>query len=134
MNGDRHRPTGYRLETTFEPPLLRAMVIGGEDTGLPVTLDYWLRIADEVRANGATQLLVLDAMQGEVMSDAELARFIDLIEGRGLAGARIAYVEGRLDQIPRIEFVELLALERGYNIRMFGNDADALVWLRHGES
>ena len=125
-------PGGYSMATRFDPPLLQVTVSGGEDTGLPVSLDYWLRIAALVRETGATQLLVLDRMQGEVMSNEELGRFFDRIAGTGLDQARIAYVEGRMDQIPRIEYAELLALERGYDIRMFANEADALVWLRHG--
>jgi hypothetical protein len=44
----------------------------------------------------------------------------------------MAYVEGRADQIPRIEYAELLARERGYTVRIFNNETDALVWLRHG--
>ena len=122
----------YLLETAYTPPLLRATVTGGEDTTLPVTGEYWLRIADLVGLTGARQLLVVDHMQGEVMTDAELDRFFDLIEGRSLADVRIAYVEGRVDQTSRIEYVELLARERGYVVRMFGNETDALVWLRHG--
>ena len=125
---------GYVLTMDYQPPLLHARVVGGEDTRLPVTFGYWMRIAEELRATGATQLLVVDDMRGEVMTDDELARFFEGIRGQGLEQARVAYVEGRADQIPRIEFVELMALERGYQVRMFGNETDALVWLRHGET
>lgn len=123
---------GYRLEFAFEAPLLRVRIVGGEDTGLGVSSSYWLRIADEVRERGAGQLLVLDAMQGEVMSPEDLERFFDIISGRGLEQVRLAYVEGRADQVSRVEYAELLARERGYEIRMFGNETDALVWLRYG--
>lgn len=124
--------TGYRLELDYEAPLLRASVSGGHDTGLAVSREYWLRILDHARACGASQLLVLDGMQGEVMGDEDLQRFFDAIEGRVHAGLRMAYVEGRADQIPRIEHAELLARERGYTVRIFNNETDALVWLRHG--
>ena len=124
--------TGYRLELDYEAPLLRASVSGGHDTGLAVSREYWLRILDHARACGASQLLVLDGMQGEVMGVEDLQRFFDAIEGRVHAGLRMAYVEGRADQIPRIEYAELLARERGYTVRIFNNETDALVWLRHG--
>ena len=133
--------TGYRLELDYEAPLLRASVSGGHDTGLAVSREYWLRILDHARACGASQLLVLDGMQGEVMGDEDLQRFfagsmrrnaVTAIEGRVHAGLRMAYVEGRADQIPRIEYAELLARERGYTVRIFNNETDALVWLRHG--
>ncbi|MFT4178515.1 MAG: hypothetical protein QM612_03505 [Thermomonas sp.] len=123
---------GYRLEFEYEAPRLRVRIIGGEDTGHRVSVEYWLRIAEEVRARGAQQLLALDAMQGEAMGPEELQRFFDAISGHGLEQVRLAYVEGRLDQMSRIEYAELLARERGYDIRMFSNEAEAEVWLRYG--
>lgn len=122
----------YRLEFHFEAPRLTARIMVGRDTGLAVSSAYWLRIAEELRATGASELLVIDGLQGEVMSDADLERFFVLIEGSGLERARIAYVEARMDQMPRIEYAELMARERGYTIRMFSNETDAAVWLRHG--
>ena len=122
----------YRLTLKYQPPLLLAWVSGGEDTRLEVTFGYWVRIAAEVRATGASQLLVVDEMQGEVMTNEDLDRFFAGIGGHGLEGVRIAYVEGRPDQMQRIEFVEQMALERGYTIRVFGNERDAVFWLRHG--
>ena len=122
----------YRLTFKHQPPLLIAWVAGGEDSRLEVTFDYWGGIGAEVRATGARKLLVVDEMQGEVMTDADLERFFAGMSGRGLEGLRIAYVEGRPDQMQRIEFVEQMALERGYTIRVFGNERDAGFWLRHG--
>ena len=124
----------YRLEFQFEAPRLCARIVGGRDTGLAVSSAYWLRIAEELRSTGASELLVIDGLQGEVMTDADLERFFVLIEGSGLDRARIAYVEARMDQMPRIEYAELMARERGYTIRMFGNETDAAIWLRHGIS
>ena len=134
MRGKVIEAEGYRLEFEYDAPLLRARVVGGIDTSLAVSSEYWLLICDEVRASGAEQLLVLDAMQGEVMTHEELERFFEVIAGRRLEQVRLAYVEGRADQVPRIEYAELLARERGYAIRMFGNETDAVVWLRHGMS
>jgi hypothetical protein len=123
---------GYRLELEYETPLLRARVIGGHDTSLAVSCEYWLRILRDVRARGASQLLVLDAMQGEVLGDDDLHRFFEAIEGKGLEGVRLAYVEGRADQIPRVERAELMARDLGYDVRIFNSESDASVWLRHG--
>ena len=75
---------------------------------------------------------MLDALPGEVMNDEDLLRFFDSVGTLGLEHVRIAYVEGRIDQVSRIEYVELLALERGYRIRMFGNESEARMWLRYG--
>lgn len=123
---------GYRLEFDEQPPLLTVRLLGDAETTLERTREYWLRIAERANACGAGQLLVLDALPGEVMSDEDLLRFFDSVGTLGLEHVRIAYVEGRIDQVSRIEYVELLALERGYRIRMFGNESDARLWLRYG--
>jgi hypothetical protein len=123
---------GYRLEFDEQPPLLTVRLLGDAETTLERTREYWLRIAERANACGAEQLLVLDALPGEVMSDEDLLRFFDSVGTLGLECVRIAYVEGRVDQVSRIEYVELLALERGYRIRMFGNESEARMWLRYG--
>lgn len=132
MTGKVVEAPAYRLEFEYAAPLLRVRVVGGSDTRLAVTGEYWLEIIAEAQACHASELLVVDAMQGEVMTDLELEAFFRLIEGRGLERVRAAYVEGRADQISRVEVAELMARERGYDIRMFNNETDALVWLRHG--
>ena len=84
MTVNRIITPGYTLVLESSPPLLRVTVSGGEDTSLPVTADYWLRIAAEVRATGARQLLFIDDMQGEVMTDADLQRFFDTVNDAGI--------------------------------------------------
>lgn len=123
---------GYRLELGFLAPLLCVRVFGDGDSSLPVTSEYWLHIIQQVHAYGASQLLVLDAKESDVMSPEDLERFFIAIAGKGLEQVQIAYVEGRVDQMPRIQEAELMALERGYRIRMFGNESDARLWLRYG--
>ncbi len=125
---------GVRLGIQYQAPLLTVRLQGevAPEANLEVTRAYWLRIAREVAACGASQLLVLDMLPGEVMDDGDLVRFFDSVAGLGLTDVRIAYVEGRVDQVARIEYVELLALERGYRIRMFANEPDARLWLRYG--
>ena len=123
---------GYRLVLDYQPPLLCARVFGNDDSSLTVTSEYWVAIIQRLRALGASQVLVLDAKESDVMSSADLERFFVAIEGLGLEQAKIAYVEGRVDQMPRIQEAEIMAMERGYTIRMFGNETDARVWLRYG--
>lgn len=124
----------YRLEFDYQPPLLTVRLLGevAAEKNLETTREYWRHIAEKVRACGAARLLVLDTLPGEVMSDADLAIFFSGVAGLGLERVRIAYVEARTDQMPRIEYVEQLALERGYRIRMFANEPEARLWLRYG--
>ncbi|WP_240098860.1 hypothetical protein [Thermomonas flagellata] len=125
---------GYRLEFEYQPPLLSVHLRGAvaPDENLAVTTEYWQQIARVVRELGAEQLLVLDELPGEVMTDAELQRFFDSLAGLGLEKAQIAYVEARLDQVARIEYAQLLAQERGYRVRAFANEPEARLWLHYG--
>jgi hypothetical protein len=129
MNHEEVHGSGYRLVLDYQPPLLCVQVFGNEDSSLPVTSEYWITIIQRLRALGASQLLVLDAKESDVMSSEDLERFFVAIEGLGLE-----HVEGRVDQMPRIQEAEIMAMERGYKVRMFGNEADARIWLRYGSA
>ena len=52
--------------------------------------------------------------------------------GMGFEGIRVAYVEGHASQIAQVEVGEILARERGYDVRVFGDERAARLWLRHG--
>lgn len=134
MTRDTLSGGSYRLEFDYQAPLLTVRLLGevAAEKNLETTREYWQHIADRVSACGADALLVLDALPGEVMDDADLVRFFNGVAELGLDRVRIAYVEARTDQMPRIEYVEQLALERGYRIRMFANEPEARLWLRYG--
>ena len=134
MTRDTLSGGSYRLGFDYQAPLLTVRLLGevAAEENLETTREYWQHIADRVSACGADALLVLDALPGEVMGDADLVRFFNGMAGLGLDAVRIAYVEARTDQMPRIEYVEQLALERGYQVRMFANEPEARLWLRWG--
>ena len=122
------------FEVTFQLSgnRLRAEISGVHDTW-EVMLSRWMDIADEVRRRRPAQLLVVDRMAGNPMAPGDRQRFIAALTGQGLEGVRIAYVEAHDDRIPLAESVEILARERGYAVRVFGNEAAASVWLTYGE-
>jgi ABC-type sugar transport system ATPase subunit len=136
MNLSPIEGAGYRLEFDFQPPLLTVWLRGvvAPDANFVMTTTYWRQIAQVVRETGAQQLLVLDELPGEVMSNEELQRFFDSLAGLGLEAVQIAYVEARLDQVERIEYAQLLAQERGYRVQTFANEPEARLWLRYGGS
>ena len=122
----------FSIEFQSEGGRLRAHVVGVNGT-LETTLAYWLAIAAEVRARTPSMLLVVDDMTGEPPPPEQLQQFVSAMAGLGFEGLRIAYVEADGDQIPLVEVAEIFAREQGFNARVFGNEADAAVWLRHGE-
>jgi hypothetical protein len=123
----------FSIEFQSEGSRLRAHVVGVNGT-LETTLAYWLAIAAEVRARAPSMLLVVDDMTGEPPPPEQLQQFVSAMAGLGFEGLRIAYVEADGDQIPLVEVAEIFAREQGFNARVFGNEADAAVWLRHGET
>ena len=110
---------------------LKAHVRGINGT-LETTLAYWRRIAMEVRRLRPAGLLVVDDMEGEPPPPEQLEQFVKAMVGMGFEGVRVAYVEAHAQQIPEVEYGEILAREQGFDARVFGNESDARIWLRHG--
>ena len=121
----------FRIEYQRDGGLLRAHVTGVNGT-LETTLDYWMALAGEVRRLAPAALLVVDDMEGEPPPPEQLELFVHAMVGMGFEGIRVAYVEAHAEQIPAVEFGEILAREQGFDARVFGNEDDARIWLRHG--
>lgn len=122
-----------RIEYSHAAGCLRAKV-SGHNGSLETTVAYWTEIAGEVRRLRPGTLLVIDDMSGGPPCAADLQQFVDAMAGKGFEGVRIAYVEAHGDQIAKVEVGEILARERGYKARVFGDENQASLWLRHGET
>jgi len=122
----------FRISFRREHGHLRASV-SGYGGSLETTVAYWNAIAEEVRRARPLSLLVVDQMDGGPMPPAQLPEFIDAVAGRGFEGLRIAFVEAHFDQLAQAQVAEILACEKGFNVRVFTNEMEAAVWLRHGE-
>ncbi len=121
----------FRIEYQREGELLRARVTGVNGS-LETTLDYWMALAGEVRRLAPAALLVVDEMEGEPPPPEQLELFVHAMVGMGFEGIRVAYVESHANQIPQVEVGEILARERGFDVRVFGDERAARIWLRHG--
>ncbi|MES2858658.1 MAG: hypothetical protein V4704_05710 [Pseudomonadota bacterium] len=126
-------PASFRIDYRRQGSLLRAHV-SGVNGSLDTTLAYWMALAEEVRRDPPRALLVVDDMEGEPPPPEQIAEFVQAMIGQGFENVRVAYVEAHAQQIPEVEFGEILAREQGFDARVFGNEADATVWLRHGMS
>lgn len=126
-----HAPP-FRIEYGRDGELLRAHVTGVNGT-LETTMACWTALAAELQRDPTPKaLLVVDDMEGEPPPPEQLAQFVQAMVGLGFEGVRVAYVEAHAEQIPAVEFGEILAREQGFDARVFGNEADARIWLRHG--
>ena len=121
----------FRIEYQREGELLRAHVTG-VNCSLETTLDYWTAMAAEVRRLAPAALLVVDDMEGEPPPPEQLEVFVHAMVGMGFEGIRVAYVEGHASQIAQVEVGEILARECGFDVRVFGDERGARLWLRHG--
>ncbi|QIL20463.1 hypothetical protein [Thermomonas sp. HDW16] len=122
----------FHIDYSREGELLRAHVTGVNGT-LETTLAYWTALAAELRLGQVPKsLLVVDDMEGDPPPPEQLEQFVQAMVGMGFEGVRVAYVEAHAQQIPEVEYGEILARERGFDARVFGSEAAARIWLRHG--
>ena len=122
----------FQIDFTQVDCGLRAYVTGINGT-LETTLSYWRRIAAEARRTDLPALLVVDAIYGEPPPPEHLQRVVLAMKDEGIAHLRVAYVAEDVAQIPQIELAVLMANENGFRIRIFGEEREALMWLRYGE-
>lgn len=122
----------FRIDYQRDGDVLRAHVTGINGT-LDTTLAYWMALAGEVSRDPRPRaLLVVDDMEGDPPPPQQLAQFVEAMVGVGFEGVRVAYVEAHAHQIPEVEHAEILARERGFDVRVFGDEQAAGIWLRHG--
>lgn len=108
----------------------------GEDS-FAASLDYWNRIADKVNELGYQKVLVHENLEGGV-SEGELFEIVLDVVPAG-AGIEVAFFDEHQSDDPINELGELIAGNRGADIRIFKSLADAECWMdrdglisRHG--
>lgn len=131
--GASHEAPGFELALAIESTALVA-TLGGRIDAVEALIEVFLRIAGEVRRTGMRRVLVLDHTFGVVPPEAQLRQFFASLAGLGLETVRLAYVDARGTAVSRMELGEILGRERGYDCRVFDNEARARIWLHYGES
>ena len=114
---------GHLLEATVD----------GRLEGTADVIALFLALADEIRRTGADRLLVIDHSAGVVPDEAGLRQLVLAMGGQGLKETRIAYVDARGTAVGRMELGEIIGREHGYSCRVFGDEAQARLWLDYGE-
>ena len=100
---------------------------------LEATIDFFRRIAVELRRVRAGGLLIVDSTDGTVPDAAEFETLAGSLRGEGLDGVRIAFVDVKGTAIGRIEVGEIVARRHGYLFRVFDSEPLAWLWLRYGK-
>ena len=114
------------------PGVLRVHISGRSGDAVSV-LRAWQEVLDNVRKTGKLQLLAVLDMHGETLSERELTAVVTRLAGLAPKGLRIALLEMHGNRQHYDERAKLLAMERGFNVAVFADEASALLWLRYGE-
>lgn len=105
--------------------------VSGEGT-LENTLAYWRAIEAELVRRPSPTLLLVDEMSGEPLSAEQWRMLVEAMKGSALDAIRIAHVKPQ--GLQKIEYCEIFAMEAGMRTRVFSNEDEAVLWLRHGLS
>ncbi len=122
---------GFTVRFEPRPGYLHARV--SEGVRSPATRrGFWTAIAARALRQGATRLMVVEALDGEPADEGELLELLPFIASLGVQALRIAFVIRGDHLLGRLELSEILAREHGFEGRVF-IDADAAeTWLRYG--
>lgn len=129
MIPERIQGDGFKLEVELHGDYLRAYVFDGLDS-MQVSIRLWALLAEQCRQHGVRQLLVVESLAYSV-DRAEVGAIVGVMADCGFADMRTAFVELQ-DDISINEYGEILALEHGITVRVFGNETEARRWLVYG--
>jgi hypothetical protein len=124
----KHPP--FLIRSSRHRSQLRVHVIG--ESTLDNTIAYWQAILAEVEKKPAEQILLIDELQGEPLTESEWLSLVRNMSNHGLEQIRIAHVKPH--GLHRIEYCEIFARDAGFNSRVFDNEHAAGIWLRYGET
>lgn len=114
------------------PGILRVQISGRSGDAVSI-LRAWQEVLDSVRKTGKLQLLAVLDMHGDTLPERELTAVVTRLAGLAPKGLRIALLEMHGNRQHYDERATLLAMERGFNVAVFADEASALPWLRYGE-
>ena len=66
------------------------------------------------------------------MAPLQQPRFFAAMRGSGLEAVRVAFVDANTRHPPHAETAEILAVEHGFNARVFPDEQGAERWLHYG--
>jgi hypothetical protein len=110
---------------------LRVTIAGVRST-VKASIAVWREVGRQVQASGARRVLVISELSGPMPTPDEQHRIMGALVGCGFEGVRTAFVLVDAAGVSTMEHGEIAARELGQETRVFGSEALAVVWLRHG--
>ena len=124
---DTLKPKPYNLTLKSRPAYLYAYVSGEKDS-YEISAQYWQEIRDECERTGATRVLVEENISENVTAGDEYRITTECIQVK-FGGIKIAFIDLCPDQGEINKFGELVAINRGVNIRLCSDLAEGEKWL-----
>jgi len=117
----------YRLTFEYRPAYLYAHV-EGENDNYEISSAYWQEIADECTNKEFDRVLIIEDIV-ETGSLAEIYQLCSEFSRMGYDEIKIAFIDRRSDQEEQNKFGELVAVNRGLNVKIFTDIDEAEKWL-----
>ncbi len=106
----------------------RYVYVEGEEDSFEISHQYWTEVAKECERTGMMKLLVEENIVGNgPMPD--MFNLSAALPDMGFSDRKIAFVDCIADQAELNSFGELVAVNRGLNVKMFDNISAAEEWL-----
>ncbi|VGO20244.1 hypothetical protein [Pontiella sulfatireligans] len=116
----------YTLEFEDRGSYLYAR-LNGKDSFVD-SLSYWHQIADRVKDLGFHRLLVHENLEGEV-SEGEIYDLVIDLKDTDLLSVKIAFYDENQDEAALNAFAQLVAVNRGGNVKIFHSLGTAQRWI-----
>lgn len=123
----------YAVRAEERRDYLRIEVSGIRST-VEVAIAGWTEIAAQVRARRPSRVLIVSRLGGPIPTPDEQRRTLESVIGHGFEGVRTAFVLLDSMHVRDLEYGEMVSREHGQESRVFGSEALAELWLRHGDS
>jgi len=120
----------FEIVFSTHPFGMKARVSGEATFGN--TVAYWRTIVAELEKRPSPGLLLIDVMSGAPLAEEHWRQLVEMMKGGPLERLRIAHVKPM--GLETVEYCEIFALEAGMHARVFTDETEAVMWLRHGLS
>ena len=107
--------------------------VEGKADSYEISQTYWAEIAAECEKRGTKKLFVEERLEQQIPSIADTYQAAAERHEMGLNGIKIAFFDAFGEQLDQNQFGELVARNRGINVKVFDDFDAALKWLRNEE-
>ncbi len=122
----------YNLTFEARPEYLYARVSGERDS-YEISRQYWQEIKDECKRIGTSRVLIEENISDNVTAIDAFRMTTEFLQ-TNFSVIKIAFVDLCPEQGELNKFGELVAINRGVNIKLCKDTTDAETWLLKGEA